>query len=122
MILLSMVVLNSRDFQGKLWLPKNVPKNNFITILSQKTVHKCIGTTLQRLKIDSKSLKTRLEWSYQILKISKTTTFLSAGQPDSLPAVRPTSTRRTGPILSTTKTLASRNTDLLFEEDLTTVP
>ena len=26
------------------------------TILSQKTVHKCIGTNLPRLKIDSKSL------------------------------------------------------------------
>ena len=49
--------------------------------LSLKTVRKCIGTTLQKLKIDSKSLKTRLEWSYRISKISKTTTFSSAGLP-----------------------------------------
>ena len=35
---LSTVVLNSRDCQGKLWLPKKVPrKNNLKTILSQKT-------------------------------------------------------------------------------------
>ena len=44
-----------------------------------KNVHKRIGTTLQKLKIDSKSLKTCLEWSYRILKISKTTTFSSVG-------------------------------------------
>ena len=36
---------------------KCAPKNHLKTILSQKTVHKCIGTTLQGLKIDSKSLK-----------------------------------------------------------------
>ena len=70
-ISLSTVVLNSRDCQGKLWLPKkHIPKNNLKTIPSPKTVYKCIGTTLQRLKIDSKSLKTRLEWSYRISKIS----------------------------------------------------
>ena len=54
---------------------KRAPKNNLKTILSQKTVHKCIGTTLSKLKINSKSLKTHLEWSYS--KISKTTTFSS---------------------------------------------
>ena len=62
--------------------PKNAPQKNLKTILSPKTVHKCIGTTLQRLKIDSKSLKTHLEWSYRISKISKTTTFSSDGLPD----------------------------------------
>ena len=59
---------------------------------------------------------TRLECSYRILKISKTTTFSSAL------AVRPTSVRRTGPILSITKALAICNIDLLFEEDLFTAP
>ena len=39
--------------------PKNMPwKSHLKTILSQKTVHKIIGTTLQRLKINSKSLNT----------------------------------------------------------------
>ena len=61
-------------------VPKNEPRKNHLkTILSRKTVHKRIATTLPRLKIDSKSLKTRREWSYQILKISKTTTFSSDG-------------------------------------------
>ena len=54
---------------------KCAPKNHLKTILSQKSV---IGTTLQKLKIDSKGLKKCLEWSYLILKISKTTTFSSA--------------------------------------------
>ena len=40
------------------------------TTLKQQTVHKHIGT---KAKIDTKSLKTRMEWSYRILKISKTT-------------------------------------------------
>ena len=48
--------------------PKMCPKYHLKT---QKTVHKCIGATLPRLKIDSKSLKTRLEWGYQILKFLK---------------------------------------------------
>ena len=48
---LGMVVLNSRDCQGKLWLPKMRPKN-LKTILSQKTIYKCISATL---KIESKA-------------------------------------------------------------------
>ena len=53
------VISLSTDCQGKLWLPKKcTPKYHLKTILSQKTVHKHIGTTLQRLKIDSKSLDT----------------------------------------------------------------
>ena len=61
--------------------PKTCPKIHLKTIISQKTYHKHIGTTLQRLKIDSKSLKTCLESSYWILKISKTATFSFAGLP-----------------------------------------
>ena len=61
------------------WLSKNAPQKHLKTILSLKTAHKHIGTTLQRLKVDSKSLNTHLEWSYRILKISKTMTFSSAG-------------------------------------------
>ena len=104
------------------WLPKNAP--HLKTILSQKTVHKRIGTlqipeyecqqnyhnshtkfkfgmiivgvlcdphtlefavyNLTKAK-NSKSLKTCLERSYQILKISKTTTFLSVGLTNCLP-------------------------------------
>ena len=94
---------------------KRGPKIHLKTILSQKTVHKRIVTTLQRLKIDPKCLKTRLESSYRVLKISKTTTFSPAG----LLACR--SDRRTGPILSIIKALAVCNIDLLFEEDLSTV-
>ena len=41
--------------------------------------------------------------------------------PDWRSAIRPTSARRTGPILNITKVLAVRNTDLLFE-DLSTAP
>ena len=52
-----MVVLNNRNCQGKLWLPKTCPKNHLKTILSQKTVYKRIGTTLPRLKIHSKKPK-----------------------------------------------------------------
>ena len=44
---------------------KCYPKNNLETILPQKTGHKCIGTTLPRLKITSR----HLELSYRILKI-----------------------------------------------------
>ena len=51
------------------------------------------------------------------LKISKTT-FSS----DGLPAVRPTSVRHMGPILSITKALAACNTDLLFEEVAMVLP
>ena len=76
--------------------------------------YKCIGTTL---KIDSIILKTLLELSYRILKISKITTFSSDGLPA---AIRPTSTRRTAPILSKTKALAICNIDLLFKEGLST--
>ena len=100
-------------------LEKTTLKQYYHKKLAINALH---GTTLPRLKIDSKSLKTRLEWRYRILKISKTTTFSSASLPDWRPAVRPTSARRTGPILSITKALTVRNTDLLFEEDLSTAP
>ena len=114
-ISLSTVVLNSRDW-GKLWLPKKrALKNNLKTILSPKTVHKYIGTTLQSLKIDSK-LKDMSGVGYRISKISKTAFCL----PDCWPAVRPTSARRTGPILSIIKEFEVCNIDLLFEENLST--
>ena len=86
--------------------PKKQPWNNTTT----KTAHKCIVTTLLRLTINSKSLKTHLESSYWILKTSKTTSFSS----DSLTDVRPTSTRCIGPDFNTMKALTIHNTNLLF--------
>ena len=49
-----MVVLNNKGLSRKTMASQNVPqKTTLKTILSQKTVHKHIDTTLQRLKIDS---------------------------------------------------------------------
>ena len=116
MLSLNTVVLTSRECQGKLWLPKKCAPKNLKTMLSQKTVHTCIGTTLPRLKIDLKSLKTCLEWSYRILKIFETIYQFFICRP----TVRPTNARPMGPVLSTRKVLFVRNTDLLFEEGLST--
>ena len=70
-LLLSMVVLNSRECQGKLRFPKNMPWNTLKQYYHKKLSINVLVKPYQ-LRIDSKSLKTRLEWSYRILKISKT--------------------------------------------------
>ena len=62
-----------------------------------------VHLTKVKNKINSKSLKISLEWSYRILKISKTTSFSS----DGLPTIRPTNARRVGPVLSIRKALLS---------------
>ena len=77
---LSTVALNSRDFKETIWLPKNAPQKT--------TLHKKLSLMCWYNFTKAKNrLKTRLEWSYRILKISKTTTFR-------LPACRKTHQRQ----------------------------
>ena len=70
------------------------PWNN----ITAKTGHKCNGTTLLILKIDSKGQK---RFQSQVTKISQTTRGLSACRPACCwPAVRPSSTSAKAPDFS----------------------
>ena len=66
MVSLIMVVLNSRDWPGKLWLPKNVPENSVIIITTWKTRHRSLALTMP--KIYSNIWKNRLEGELHDLK------------------------------------------------------
>ena len=47
----SYLVLNGRNWPGKLWLPKHVPENSIVIMTTWKTRHRSIGTTLTMPKI-----------------------------------------------------------------------
>ena len=94
---LSTVVLTSRDCQGKLWLPKTCPK---IT-LKQYYNKNCLQMYWYNLTKAKNQFKNPIGF-WKFLKHQ-----LFVWQTEGLPAIKPTSSKCTGPILSITKALPS---------------